>query len=131
MTRLARSAALAAVMIATATLALADPVEGLWQTQEDDGAYAHVKIAPCGANFCGTIVKTFKAGSEYASENLGKQLVREMAPKGGGAYEGKVWRPSNDKVYLGKISVKGDMMKLSGCVAGGLICSKQDWKRVQ
>ncbi len=131
MTRLARPAALAAVMIATATLALADPVEGLWQTQEDDGAYAHVQIAPCGANFCGTIVKTFKAGAEYSSANLGKQLVREMAPKGGGAYEGKVWRPSNNKVYLGKISVKGDMMKLSGCVAGGLICSKQDWKRVQ
>lgn len=131
MNRFAKRVALAAAMILGAGAASAEPIVGLWQTQEDDGAYAHVQIAPCGANFCGTIVKTFRAGAEYASENIGKQLVRDMAASGGGAYEGKVWRPSNNKVYMGKIAVSGSAMKLSGCVAGGLICSKQDWKKIQ
>lgn len=111
--------------------ALADPIEGMWQTQPDDGAYAQVQIAPCGPNYCGTIVRTFKDGGEYKSPNLGRQIVIDMAPKGSGAYAGKVWRPSNDKTYIGKIALNGDAMKLSGCVAGGLICAKQNWSRVK
>ena len=53
-----------------------------------------------------------------------------MAPQGGGSYEGQVWRPSNDKIYLGKIALNGDRVKLRGCIAGGLLCSKQTWARV-
>ena len=54
-----------------------------------------------------------------------------MAAKGGGKYEGQVWRPSNNKVYLGKMDVSGGKMKLRGCVAGGLLCSSQNWIKVQ
>ena len=122
---------LAAAFALASGAAFADPIEGLWQTQPDDGAYAHVQIAPCGANFCGTIVKTFNTGGEYQSPNLGKQIVSNMAPKGNGAYEGKVWRPSNGKTYLGKIALNGKTMKLAGCVAGGLICAKQNWTKIK
>ena len=118
-------------MALAAAAASADPIEGMWRTQPDDGSYAHVQIAPCGPNFCGKIVKTFKDGGEYKSPNLGKPIVIDMAAKGDGAYAGKVWRPSNDKIYIGKIALNGDAMKLSGCVAGGLICAKQDWTRVK
>lgn len=114
-----------------ATIASADPIEGLWQTEVDDGAYAHVTIAPCGGNFCGTISKTFNASGEYASPNVGKQIVRNMAAQGGGAYEGQVWRPSNDKVYVGKIDLNGNQMALRGCVAGGLICARQNWVKIR
>lgn len=117
--------------LAGAAAASADPIEGTWKTQEDDGAYAHVEIAPCGPAYCGTITRTFKDGAEYKSPNIGKQLVRNMTPAGNGRYEGKVWRPSNDKVYAGKINVNGNSMKMAGCVAGGLICAKQDWARVK
>lgn len=112
-------------------MAAADPIEGTWQTQPDDGAYALVEIAPCGPNFCGTIDRTFNAGGEYPSKNIGKTLVIDMAAAGAGAYKGKVWRPSNNKIYRGKIALQGDSMRLSGCVAGGLICSKQTWSRVR
>lgn len=114
-----------------AGIAVADPLEGRWQTEADDGAFAHVDIAPCGPNFCGKIARTFKDGAEYTSPNLGKTLVIDMASEGGGKYKGKVWRPSNDKIYIGKIALNGDSMKLSGCVAGGLLCSKQTWSRVE
>ena len=121
----------AAVLVLGATSAFADPVEGVWQTQEDDGSYAHVTIAPCGGAFCGVISRTFKDGAEYQSENLGKQIVIDMVPQEDGTYDGKVWRPSNDKIYVGGIELNGDSMKLAGCVAGGLICKKQTWSRVQ
>lgn len=123
--------AAAMIVAMSAGAALADPVEGVWKTQVDDGAYAHVKIAPCGGNFCGTIVRTFNSSGEYKSKNIGKQLVRNMKAAGGGRYNGKVWRPSNDKIYIGKIDLNGNSMKLAGCVAGGLFCSKQTWSRVK
>ena len=113
------------------TAMAADPAVGVWKTQPDDGAYAHVKITPCGGAICGTIQRTFNASGEYKSENIGKQLVIDMKPDGSGKYAGKVWRPSNNKIYIGKMTVAGNSLKLSGCVAGGLLCSKQDWQRVQ
>ena len=109
----------------------ADPIEGMWQTQADEGALAIVSIEPCGGAFCGTIVKSYKDGAEYASPNVGKQIVRSMKATGDGNYEGQVWRPANDKVYNGKASVAGTTMKLSGCVAGGLICKAQTWTKLK
>lgn len=122
--------AFAGIVLAGAAWAQ-DPAVGTWQTEPDDGSYAYVQLAPCGAQICGTIARTFNAGGEYASPNLGKQLVIGMTPDGGGKYKGKVWRPSNDKIYIGKMDVAGDRLKLSGCIAGGLLCSKQTWTRVK
>lgn len=121
---------IAGLMTLAANMALADPVEGVWKTQVDDGSYAHVTIAPCGGAFCGVISQTFKDGAEYQSENLGKQIVIDMVLQDDGTYDGQVWRPSNNKIYVGGIELSGDSMKLAGCVAGGLICKKQTWSRI-
>lgn len=124
-------AALGLAMITATAVAAADPVEGLWQTQADDGLYAHIAMKPCGAKICGTIERSFDASGQIKSPNTGKILVIDMVPSGGGAYKGQVWRPSNDKIYLGKMQLNGSSLQLSGCVAGGLFCSKQIWSRVQ
>lgn len=124
------AAAVMAMGFAGAAFA-ADPALGTWQTQPDDGAYAHVNMTQCGTAVCGTIARTFNASGEYKSPNLGKQLVIGMQPDGSGNYAGKVWRPSNNKIYIGKMDVSGNTLKLSGCVAGGLICSKQTWSRIK
>lgn len=118
-------------LVAGAALA-ADPLEGLWQTEVDDGAYAHVTIAPCAAAFCGTITASFhEDGSPYETENIGKVIVIDMVPQGAGEYVGSVFRPSNEKTYYGTIALDGDALKLAGCVLGGLICAKQNWTRVK
>ena len=117
--------------LGVAGAAAADPVDGLWKTEPDDGVYAHVTMQPCGDKVCGVISKTFNAEGEYAGATVGKTLVIGMAPQGDGSYKGQVWRPSNDKIYTGKMVLKGKTLDLSGCVAGGLICSKQTWTRVQ
>lgn len=121
---------LAGLAVAVAGAAIADPAEGIWQTEVDDGAFAHVQIAPCGNAMCGTIARTFNAEGEYQSPNIGRQIVIDMVPSGGGDYAGSVWRPSNDKIYVGKMNVNGDALILKGCVAGGLICASQGWARV-
>ena len=124
--------ALAALFALCPALAMADPVDGIWQTQPDDGHWAHVEMAPCsGGKVCGWIRRTFKDGGEYQGENIGKVLVINMENQGDGSYRGSVWRPSNDKTYIGKMKLDGDTLDLSGCVAGGLLCSKQTWSRVQ
>ena len=121
-----------AAIVGLATGAAAqDAALGLWQTQVDDGAYAHVTMVPCGDMICGVISRTFNADGEYQSENIGKTLVIGMTPNGDGTYNGQVWRPSNDKIYIGKMAVDGDALTLRGCIAGGLLCSAQDWVRVQ
>lgn len=121
----------AAALALWAGAAAADPAEGTWKTEIDDGAYAHVTIAPCGKAVCGTFARTFNASGEYQSPNLGKTVVIDMVPDGGGSYSGKVWRPSNNKIYIGKMTLSGDTIALKGCVAGGLICSSQTWTRVK
>ncbi|ETA50520.2 DUF2147 domain-containing protein [Ponticoccus alexandrii] len=121
---------LAMALALLAGAAAADPVEGTWKTQPDEGAYAHVRMVPCGDKLCGVIVRTFNASGEYESPNKGKTLVINMEPQGGGQYRGKVWRPSNNKVYTGKMALSGNALKLQGCVAGGLICSSQTWSRL-
>jgi len=122
-------AALAALAF-TAGAALADPVEGMWKTEVDDGAYAIVQIAPCGAKLCGKIARTFNDGGEFKSGNIGKPLVWDMEPQGGGAYaNGKIWQPSTDKVYKSKMQMSGDNLKVSGCF--GPICKSQSWVRAK
>ena len=123
--------ALAAAFGLIATAASADPIEGLWQTQPDEGAFAYVQIGPCGNAYCGTITRTFKDKAEFDSPNKGKQIVIDMVPQGGGSYKGQVLRPADNKIYNGKATVSGNSMALSGCVAGGLICKKQNWARLQ
>lgn len=124
-----RKSILTTALILSAGAALADPVEGNWKTQVDDGAYAYVTIAPCGANYCGKISRTFNASGEYKSANLGKNLVWDMKSEGSGKYSGgKIWQPSTGKVFKSKMDLSGNTLKVSGCV--GPICKKQTWSRV-
>lgn len=125
-----KSGLIFAFLMAFTAPALADPAEGMWKTQVDDGAFAYVKMVPCGTNLCGTIARTFNSDGEYKSKNLGKRLVWDMAPKGGGSYnDGSIWQPSKDKVYASKMTLNGNTLYVSGC--WGPICKKQTWTRVK
>ncbi|PJE26172.1 hypothetical protein PSM7751_01300 [Pseudooceanicola marinus] len=110
--------------------AMADPVEGIWKTEVDDGSYAHVTFAPCGAALCGVISRTFNNSGEYQSANRGKPIVWDMQAEGNGKYgDGRIWQPSTDKVYRSKMELSGDVLRVAGCV--GPICKKQTWTRVK
>jgi len=122
----------ALIALAAGPAFAADPAVGIWQTEVDDGSFALIEMKPCGTATCGWMLKSYyDTGEEYQSENIGKRLVIDMVNQGDGRYEGQVWRPSNDKVYIGKMELNGNSLRLKGCVAGGLFCSSQTWTRLQ
>lgn len=92
-----------------------DPIVGNWLTQYGQTA----AITPCGgANYCVTL-KTGK----YAGSQIGS------LKNAGGRYKGTVTDPARQKSYTGKATITGDVMKMSGCVLGGLICRARVWNR--
>jgi uncharacterized protein (DUF2147 family) len=122
-------------LLLAAGAAMADPVEGTWQTAPDDnGNIGHVRIEPCAAAFCGTLVAAFDSSlARVDSPNIGRQIVWDMVPDGDGAYAGgRIWAPDRDRTYVGKMRLDGtDRLTVSGCVLGGAICRDGGtWRRV-
>lgn len=125
--------AICVALLAGPTLA-AEPVEGLWQTRPDDnGNFGHVRIEPCGAALCGTLIRSFGPdGKEIESPNIGRKIVWDMRPEGNGTYGGgKVWTPDRDKIYRSRMILDGERLTVKGCVLGGLACRGQDWTRAR
>jgi uncharacterized protein (DUF2147 family) len=124
--------AFAIVFGLAAGAAAADPAAGVWQTAPDDnGNFGHVELTACGAALCGTLVRAYDAsGKEIASPNVGRRIVWDMAPKGGGQYAGgKVYSPDRDKTYNGRLTLTERGLAVEGCVLG--ICRDGGtWRRV-
>lgn len=120
---------------AAPAVAFAGGADGVWQTAKaKGGGYLEVTIAPCASDAaltCGTISQAFNAkGEDPAYPNLGKPIVEGMKDGGGGSYSGgTIWDPESDKTYSSKMTVKGDVLDVEGCVA--IFCQGQDWKRVR
>lgn len=110
---------LAAVLAMTGA-AMADPLEGMWQTAADDnGNSGMIEVVPCGAMLCGTLIKAFDAaGAEMASDNIGRQLIWDTTSNGDGTYSGQVYSPDRDKTYTSYLVLSGDSLSVRGCVLG-------------
>ncbi|MCZ4352367.1 DUF2147 domain-containing protein [Roseovarius aestuarii] len=120
------------VFLSAGIAAAADPLEGTWRTaQDDNGNSGLIKVAPCGAKLCGTLIKAFDpAGKEMASNNVGRQIISDTVNNGGGKYSGKVYSPDRGKTYKSKLVLRGDMVTVNGCVMG--ICrTGGTWKKVK
>lgn len=102
-------------------------VVGTWNSQPDDnGIFVTVEISNCGNEICGTIIDT--NSEEKAS--VGTQIITEMTASGDGKYTGgKIYAPDTEKTYNGKLTLNGSVLKVSGCVFGGVICRSQNWTR--
>ena len=122
----------AAFLAGLAMPALADPLEGIWETAKDDnGNYGHIEVSACGDAYCGVLVRSFDAdGTEFNSENAGRQIIWDMKAQGGGKYGGgKVWSPDRDQTYASKMVLNGDTVTVKGCVL--VICRDGGtWTRV-
>ena len=136
-----RIAALTLAGIIVSTPAFASDVFGIWQSQvNDEGNFIHVEMAPCASNgslICGTIVKAAnvdpaKGDKKRQKELMGKVMINDMAADGANEWDdGTIWAPDDDETYSSKMELNGDVLEVSGCVMGGLICRGQDWTRVK
>ncbi|MBE0453351.1 DUF2147 domain-containing protein [Roseovarius autotrophicus] len=112
--------------------AIAEPLLGMWRTAGDDnGNSGLIEVAPCGSTLCGKLIKSFNAaGQEIPSDNIGRNIISETVPTGGGAYKGKVYSPDRGKTYNSRLQLSGDTLKVSGCMFG--VCRDGGhWLRVK
>jgi uncharacterized protein (DUF2147 family) len=128
------ASALDSSALVTSALAQAGDPTGTWLTESGD---TRVRIAKCGAAWCGTIVASTHPkdvnNPDAAKRDralVGVQMISEIVPSGDG-FSGQLYNPQDGKTYLGKLKLTGAKeMQLSGCILGGLFCRSQTWTKV-
>jgi uncharacterized protein (DUF2147 family) len=128
--------AIATIFFALTPPASAEEATGTWLSQSGE---TRVRIAPCGAALCGTVVWQ-KTPSKDANNPdpakqgrpvVGIQMISGMKQAAAGEYQGQLYNFQDGKTYTGKLKVAGPgSLSLSGCVMGGIICRSQTWTRV-
>jgi len=127
-----KSALLAALLLAGATAAQAQGIDGTFQTQPNDqGQIGMVQFYDCGGKYCGKLVRSFDtSGEEIPSKNVGRNIVADMTDQGNGKFGGgTIWDPGSDKTYKSKMQLDGKTLDVSGCVA--VFCKTQKWTRAR
>jgi uncharacterized protein (DUF2147 family) len=120
-----------AATIGLAGMAAADPIEGRWRTAPDDnGNTGLIEVVPCGNAYCGTLIEAYgPSGASMESENIGRMIISEIQPRGGGEYRGRVYSPDRDQTYNSRVQLSGNSLSVRGCVLG--ICRDGGtWTRV-
>ncbi|OYU14894.1 MAG: hypothetical protein CFE37_08385 [Alphaproteobacteria bacterium PA4] len=125
-----------AVALAAPTPALA----GQYGVFRNPSGSVHVRLADCGKQLCGTIVKAdAKARADAAragqTKLIGLQLFRNLLPvateKGAPRrWEGQVYIPDKDRTVSGSAELNGRTLTVKGCLLGDALCKAQDWVRV-
>jgi uncharacterized protein (DUF2147 family) len=143
-------ARLVAVAFTLLGLAIAGPahaadISGVWLT---DTADAHIRVAKCGANMCGTIIwlkepKDPRTGKMATDEHnhdpakrsrplLGIQVALDFHPSSEdpAKYVGRFYNADDGSTYAGSISQQGaDALRVEGCLL--MFCQAQIWTRVK
>lgn len=123
------------VLLASQATAGAEAPNGTWLTQ--DGS-SKVKIAPCGAAYCATIVwvKPVAPGEDdphpgvAGKEMVGTHLSRDLRRADNGELAGPLLNPENGKTYSVTVKMKNaNALEMGGCILGGLLCGSETWTR--
>ena len=138
------------VAVAFAFLGLAGPshaadISGLWLT---DTADAHIRMAKCGANMCGTIIwlkepkdpQTGKVLTDVHNHDpakrsrplLGIQIAIDFhpLPEDPATFVGQFYNADDGNTYRGSISQPNpDALRVEGCLL--MFCQAQIWTRVK
>jgi uncharacterized protein (DUF2147 family) len=105
--------------------ALAGP-DFLGNWKRDDGK-THIRVAPCGAEFCG--VNTWVRHG-VSTEKVGDRLVAKVKPVGAERWSGSAFDPQRNRHYSMLIHVSNPRMTTKGCVWGGMMCQSMGWTRL-
>lgn len=122
------------LVIALPSQAMArEAVEGVWRNRPNTLV---VRIAPCGAALCGTVVgadaaakaSTRKAGT---AKLVGTRLLTGFTRSSDGSYRGDIFNPNLNIHASGTVTVESpSVLVVKGCVLAGMICKQQHWLRV-
>jgi uncharacterized protein (DUF2147 family) len=133
-----RRVSLAVVLMAftCGAASAADPA-GEWLVK--DGS-AQIRIEPCANGLWGFISWVKAPGTDRNNPDpakrtrsiVGVPIVRSMHPVRPNRWEGEVYNADSGKMYSASITlVSDDVLRIEGCVLGGLFCGGENWTRVQ
>ena len=135
---------LTAGMVALAArTVLADGLAGVWLTAHSE---SQIEIAPCGDAYCGRILAVLKPTDPqtYPPNDInnpdpalrdrpivGITILFGLKPGAEqNVWEGSVYNPEDGGTYDVTLTLKGDKLKVEGCMAY-VLCDSQKWTRVQ
>jgi uncharacterized protein (DUF2147 family) len=119
-------------------------VDGVWVTEK---AEARIRIAPCGAAQCGTIVglkqpldpDTGKPATDINNPDptkrqrplIGLTILEDLVPQeDGSGWKGRVYNSENGETYDVTLTLEGpDRLHVEGCLL--VLCSGETWRRVE
>lgn len=102
-----------------------------------DGS-ARVRVLPCKDALWGVIAWTKKPGTDKNNPDptlrnrsvIGMPILLNMKQAEPNRWDGEVYNARDGKTYTANISlVSDDVLRVEGCVFGGLFCGSQDWTR--
>jgi uncharacterized protein (DUF2147 family) len=134
-TRMQRIVLISAVLLASATPALAAEPIGEWLVK--DGV-ARIKIDNCGEGLWGVVAWEKEPGvdehnpdaSKRSRPTLGMPVLLDMKSTEPGRWDGEVYNAENGKTYTSHISLPSpDVLRVEGCVLG-FLCGGENWTRV-
>lgn len=104
------------------TAAVAGPI-GEWRIA--DGT-ANITIHSCGAHLCG-----FVSWTKDGDAIVGKPVLLGMT-KSGDVWTGTIVNVRDGQKYNARLSLQNEhILKVEGCVIGGMICGGQQWSRLK
>lgn len=103
--------------------ALADTPTGIW---ERPSTGTKVRFYDCGGNLCAKIVSVKDPARK---STVGTVIMNGAQKVGQNKWQGKILNTENGKVYSGHAVLTGAGLNLQGCLAGGLLCSGETWRR--
>lgn len=122
---------LAALLLFAGQPEPAQSIDGRWINPSKS---VIIQIGPCGEARCGKVEWASEAAQADARKNapnlIGTALLTELEPETATQWKGKLFVPDRDIHAEAKIALDGpEMIKVSGCALGGIICDTQVWSR--
>ena len=117
--------------LSSGTQAAATPI-GLWQNPKGT---ILVRTHSCGQLLCGDIVwagpKAIADARDAGLASLvGTELLSDYHASGAGRWTGQVYVPDQGRRFYSTIELRNpNILRISGCILGGLICKHQEWTR--
>ena len=112
----------------TSSFAMAGDPGGIWQSEKDeDGDWIDLSIEPCGAAYCGKVAKVYGGNPKF----VGMTIIQGMTKVDENSWtDGKIFAVEEDAWYDSKMELLSpDQLKISGCLAFGLLCKSQTLQR--
>jgi uncharacterized protein (DUF2147 family) len=108
---------------------------GTWIAEHGEG---RVRIDPCGEALCGVVATAYPGDTDVRNPDPGKRnrpllgvpVLIDMKPSGKERWQGQVYSAKSGYTYAATIALKNaDVLRVDGCVFGGLFCNSQAWTR--